>query len=31
MSSFQDTSATIGQRIGMSQTDVNKLMSFYGC
>ena len=28
--SFQG-SATIGQRTGMSQTDVNKLMSFYGC
>ena len=24
-------SATIGQRTGMSQTDVNKLMSFYDC
>ena len=28
--SFQG-SATIGQRDGMSNSDVNKLMSFYGC
>ena len=27
----QDSSATIGQRSGMTQLDVNKLMSFYGC
>ena len=23
--------ATLGQRVGMSQQDVNKLMAFYGC
>ena len=28
---FQNPSATIGQRTGMSQVDVNKLMSFYQC
>ena len=29
--SSQDPTATIGQRIGMSQMDVEKLIRFYGC